>query len=90
MPDTPILSCMRILPGIATVEGVTPGNCSNCKAGVWLSPSSRALMAKMELRVLCNECSSDWLTANVNMAGFALAPGALQEYARYRKNPQNN
>lgn len=78
-----MIVCIRKadVPPAKVVPGSTAcGTCSKCGEQVYMAPSSQKMMLAGHAGAICAQCSRD-----VVFDAVALAPGALQEFAEYRR-----
>lgn len=56
-----------VASAVPHIRGSKPANCWQCGGGCYLAPSGRALAKRFELRVLCSDCGSAYLTEHPGM-----------------------
>jgi len=62
MIEASVIICYRTSMRVFVVDGSSKTQCEECKAEVWIAPSSREIKAKSNGRVVCDQCGQKYLT----------------------------
>lgn len=89
MPEN-VVRCMSIANMKRPNHLAQIGACFECKAGIWMAPSTvHLIFADTSIRPLCENCCDKYLAKHDGVI-FALAPGAIQEINAAAKKVETN
>ena len=77
-----VLVCPPTSAGPSRVAESTPACCADCGQGVWVAPSGRALIQRLELTILCRLCVERHQAEGETVTRMPLQPEQLEERRR--------
>ena len=77
-----ILVCPPTSAGPSRVAESTPARCAECWQEVWVAPSGRALILRLELTILCRPCVERHHAKGESVEHMPLQPEQLEERRR--------
>ena len=84
--DKTILICSATATGVKPVYGSIIAVCSDCRCGIWVSPSGRAIA---DAKLLCGNCAQQIFESDETIK-LGLAPGSIEEAINHFRDVQNN
>ena len=77
-----ILVCPPTSAGPSRVAESTPARCAECGQEVWVAPSGRALILRLELTILCRPCVERHQAEGESVERMPLQPEQIEERRR--------